>query len=344
MADFPKEWKEIERIAKEVFDQGRGRSTVWTHKEGGAETGSTFLRNVAVFQEIGFKMRTIHDVKEADTSAGIFGRTLSCPVAIAPMSAAIAKVCGDSFLELAKGSATASIAASCGYPAAPDTLSKMVAAGAPVFRVIKPLRDKDRLIQEVQSSEQQGAVAVGIDVDSSAGLKPTGDEPHYMELGATQTVAELAEIRKATRLPFILKGIISVEDARAAVDSGADAVVVSTHAGFAMDYTQAPLEVLPSIRKAVGKKVAVILDSGIRRGSDVIKALALGADAVLIGRLALWGLALGGADGLAWVVKMIRDEMARTMTLMGVKSVADLNPGCLVPLGYAGERILRSAS
>ncbi|HHV79205.1 MAG TPA: alpha-hydroxy-acid oxidizing protein [Firmicutes bacterium] len=339
---YPKEWKEIERLARGVFEQGRGRADVWTHRDGGAETGSTFRRNVEAFDQLGFEARFIHDVTAPELAVDLMGKRVSCSIAIGPMSSVIAKVCDETFVAMAEGCKEAGIIASCGFPVATDTLRKMVQTGAWAFQVIKPLKDRGKLKAEVERVEQEGGIAVGVDVDSIAGLKATGDEPHFHEICTTYSVKELAEVRSRTKLPFIVKGVLSVEDAIAAIDSGADIIVVSTHAGFAMDYTRSSLEVLPAIRKAVGKRATIILDSGVRRGSDVIKALALGADAVFIGRLALWGLAMDGASGLAWVLKLIREEMARTMILMGIKKVGDLHPGCLVPLGPMGERILES--
>jgi isopentenyl diphosphate isomerase/L-lactate dehydrogenase-like FMN-dependent dehydrogenase len=344
MSKFPKEFAEIERIALGVFEARGGRPRVWTHKQGGAESGSAFHRSVDKFSDIGFRMRAINEAFSPDTSTTLLGQALAFPLGVAPMSAAIASVCDNAFVQMAEGSRRASVLASCGFPTAPGVLPGMVSTGAPTFRVIKPLRDIEKLVAEIQSAEKAGAIAIGLDVDSVAGLKPTGDEPHYGDLCRVYSVADLREARRATSLPFMVKGIMSVEDASAALESGADVLVVSSHAGFAMDYVQAPIEVLPAIRKAAGQKTTILLDSGIRRGSDILKALALGADGVLIGRLALWGLALGGAEGLAWVIGLLHEELSRMMVLSGVKTIDEIGPDCLVPLSWAGEAILRRCS
>ena len=131
-----------------------------------------------------------------------------------------------------------------------------------------------------------------------------------------------------------------MEDAQAAVEIGADAIVVSNHAGYSQDYCEASLEALPVIKSAVGDKMKLILDSGIRRGSDIVKALALGADAVLIGRMALWGLLLGESEGLSWLLNLMSGEIKRNMILLGAQKVSDLNKDMLIPLDSLGDRIL----
>jgi 4-hydroxymandelate oxidase len=125
------------------------------------------------------------------------------------------------------------------------------------------------------------------------------------------------------------------------MELGADAIVVSTHGGSALDYSPSSLEVLPDIVRVVDHKMKVLFDSGIRRGSDIVKALALGADAVLIGRMALWGLVLGQAKGLEWILELLAEEMRRIMVLLGAGKIGDLDRKALVPLNHIGDRILK---
>ncbi|MBW2208144.1 MAG: alpha-hydroxy-acid oxidizing protein [Deltaproteobacteria bacterium] len=256
------------------------------------------------------------------------------------MSAAISTVCKDAFIELARGANASGIPASIGYPAGPDTHVKMQETGAPVFRIIKPLRDMEKLVESLKGSQTDGCFATGIDTDSVAGLKPGGDSAHFDDICSPLSIDKLKEARQSVDIPFIIKGIITVEDAQAAMEIGADAIVVSNHAGYSQDYCISSLEALPAIKSAVGDKMKLILDSGIRRGSDVVKALALGADAVLIGRMALWGLLLGENEGLSWVLKLMSDEIKRNMILVGAQKVSDLNRDMLISLDSLGERIL----
>jgi (S)-mandelate dehydrogenase len=136
----------------------------------------------------------------------------------------------------------------------------------------------------------------------------------------------VARIRDRWKKPFILKGILSPEDVRRSVDSGVDGIVISSHGGRQLDWAIAPLDLLPTARKIVGDRVALYLSGGIRRGTDMLKALALGADAVWVGRAPLYGLAAAGADGAARALEILADEALNAMGLMGVNRVDELGP------------------
>ena len=129
-----------------------------------------------------------------------------------------------------------------------------------------------------------------------------------------------------TSLPIVVKGIMAAEDARLALDHGASAIVVSNHGGRQLDGAPATISVLPDIVAAVDGRCEVLLDSGIRRGTDILKALALGARAVLIGRAYIWGLAVAGEDGVTQVLSMLRNELELAMALCGCRSVAEVGP------------------
>lgn len=147
------------------------------------------------------------------------------------------------------------------------------------------------------------------------------------------TWEDITWIRENFGGPLIVKGLLTAEDARKARDLGCDGVMVSSHGGRQLDGAPAAIDVLPDIVAAVGDATQILLDSGVRRGSDVLKALALGARAVLIGRPYVWGLALGGQDGVSHMLELLRAEMKRSMQLMGCASVHDLNPSWLMRAG-----------
>jgi isopentenyl diphosphate isomerase/L-lactate dehydrogenase-like FMN-dependent dehydrogenase len=128
---------------------------------------------------------------------------------------------------------------------------------------------------------------------------------------------------------MMVKGLAHPQDAVMAADCGADGVVVSNHGGRNLDGSMAPLEALPDVVDAVGKRIPVIVDSGFRRGSDVVKALALGASAVLIGRSTLYGVAAGGYEGATRAIDLLREEISRVMALLGARSVEELGPELL---------------
>ena len=138
------------------------------------------------------------------------------------------------------------------------------------------------------------------------------------------TWRDLEWLRSVTSLPILVKGILTHEDATLAVEAGVEGIVVSNHGGRQLDGAPASLDALPEVVEAVGGGAEVLLDSGIRRGADVVKALALGADAVLVGRATLWGLAVGGADGVERVLGLLREEIELALALCGCSSPAEV--------------------
>lgn len=140
----------------------------------------------------------------------------------------------------------------------------------------------------------------------------------------------IARLKRATTMKVILKGVMAAEDAQIAVEKGADAIVVSNHGGRQLDCTPSTLEVLPGIAEVAGGKIPVIFDGGVRRGSDIFKALALGADLVLLGRPVLWGLGYNGQEGVESVAHILERELSRTMALAGVTKIADIRKASVI--------------
>jgi lactate 2-monooxygenase len=141
---------------------------------------------------------------------------------------------------------------------------------------------------------------------------------------------DLAFLRERTRLPILLKGVLSAADAEAAIEHGMDGIVVSNHGGRQVDGAIATMDALPSVAEAVAGRVPILLDSGIRSGADVLRALALGATAVGLGRPYVWGLALGGAEGVLETIRNLRADFDLTLGLAGYASVRELGPQALV--------------
>lgn len=149
------------------------------------------------------------------------------------------------------------------------------------------------------------------------------------------TWEDIAWLREQWTGPFMLKGVMRVDDAKRAVDAGVTAVSVSNHGGNNLDGTPAPIRALPAIAEAVGDQIEIVLDGGIRRGSDVIKAVALGARAVMIGRAYLWGLAAGGQTGVENVLDILRGGIDSALLGLGLSSIQELRPDDLVmPAGF----------
>jgi L-lactate dehydrogenase (cytochrome)/(S)-mandelate dehydrogenase len=158
-----------------------------------------------------------------------------------------------------------------------------------------------------------------------------------MALNDSLTWDDLRELRKRWPHKLMAKGVLTVEDAKLAADCGADAVIVSNHGGRVVDGTRAPIDILPEVADAVGRRIEVIVDSGFRRGTDIVKALALGARAVLIGRATLYGTAAGGEAGAARAIALLREEIDRTLALIGCNTIESLDRDCLVESEYGGD-------
>lgn len=172
---------------------------------------------------------------------------------------------------------------------------------------------------------------------NTAGMTRDGGPMALPEMGHTEsnspTWEDVAWVRQNFDGPVLVKGVLTAEDGRRARQLGCDGVVVSNHGGRQLDGAPSPIDVLPEIVAAVGDQMEILLDGGVRRGADVLKALALGAKAVLIGRPYVWGLALGGQDGVSHILEILRAEMRRSLQLMGCQSTQDLDHTWLMPVG-----------
>jgi isopentenyl diphosphate isomerase/L-lactate dehydrogenase-like FMN-dependent dehydrogenase len=333
MGDFSREWSEVEAIAhKFLYERAPHVAPSWLDQKGGYGTGWSFRRNREMLDRLAFRMKLIHAPQEPVLGTTVLGQKLRTPIMIAPMSETINVISGDETLALlGRGARLAGTATSIGHPVSTEAMIAMAQEGAPLFRAIKPLKDREVLVQTMREAEDAGCFAIAMDLDVQAGLNSAaGYVPKYADQTRPLSFRELQGLRTETSLPFIVKGITSVSDALSSVDLGADAIIVSNHGGHVLDYCLSTIEVLPGIVEAVGQQLEVWFDSGVRRGADVLKALALGARAVLIGRLALWGLALGGAEGVAHIVELLNSELRRTMVLTGVHSVEAAAPDVIV--------------
>jgi isopentenyl diphosphate isomerase/L-lactate dehydrogenase-like FMN-dependent dehydrogenase len=210
-----------------------------------------------------------------------------------------------------------------------EQLKEVLDTKAPTVRIVKPYKDLDAMVKELKEAEELGVIAVGTDIDFFYGGK-RGDRTYAPKAMGPKTVAEMKMLVKATKLPFIVKGVLSAEDAQKAVDIGAGGIVVSNHGGIVIDYAAHPLELLPEIKQVVGNRMPIFADSGFRRGSDVMKALALGADAVLLGWPLTMGLAANGREGVADMVNVLTDELRRIMSVTGCKCLAEIDRKVLV--------------
>jgi isopentenyl diphosphate isomerase/L-lactate dehydrogenase-like FMN-dependent dehydrogenase len=295
---------------------------------GGMGTGASFRNNVKALARVRLHMRTLHDVAKPDLTTTILGQKLSLPVMCASLGGTTynmgAKMTEEAFIDAVLGGAQ--LAGTMGFIAdgTEDPLATYKVRLAAMGRfggrgvgVIKP-RDQASICERVALIEEAGGTAVAIDIDSA------GRSVRAAKLGQIiepKTTRQLAEIARSTRLPLILKGVMTVEEAVAALDLGAKAIVVSNHGGRNLDHTPGTADVLPAIAKEVKGKLTILADGGVRYGADVLKMLALGADAVLVGRPAIRGAHGGGAEGVQVVLEKMKSELAEAMVLTGTASV-----------------------
>ena len=295
---------------------------------GAKGSGTGFARNYQKWQELCVNMDTICENKPVDTSFRFFGHTLALPVMAAPVGAMNLHY-GDIYNDmeyndlLVPACVQAGTVAFTGDGVNPAVMEGALAAiarnqGAGI-PTVKPW-NQEVLYQKLDAAKAAGACAIAMDIDA-AGL------PFLKNLtppAGSKTVAQLREIAARAEVPFILKGIMTPGGARKALEAGAKAIVVSNHGGRVLDSCPATAEVLPGIVEAVGGRMTILVDGGIRTGMDVFKALALGADGVLIARPFVTMVYGGGAEGVQAYVEKLRAELEDTMAMCGAHSLAEI--------------------
>lgn len=301
---------------------------------GGIGTGNSFRANLEALAKYRLNMRTIHDIKSPSMRTVLFNEELSFPVLSAPMTGASYNMGGQlteaEFIEdIISGSLLADTLGMCGDGADPtffesglNAIKKNNGKGIPI---IKP-RANNEIIKRIRLAEEAGSIAVGVDIDA-AGLIIMTMKGQPVE---TKTPKELESIIASTKLPFIVKGVMTLSEAKIAADCGASAIVISNHGGRILDYTPGAVDVLPDIASHLKGKIAIIADGGVRSGADVLKLLALGADIVLLGRPLIIGAFGGRKEGVKTILNKIKDELKHAMLLTGVKDINNVNKDILM--------------
>ena len=295
---------------------------------GGLGTGSAFMANVQALAGYKFNMRLVHDITEPDTATSLLGLDLSMPVMAAPIGGVSFNMGGkrteDEYVTaVIDGCRQAGIIGCTGDGVPPfiheTGFAAIAAAGGHGIPFIKPWEDAE-LYEKLAKAKDSGASVIGMDIDA-AGLitlrkmgRPVSPKP----------VDTLREIIAKTGLRFIVKGVMTVEDARMALEAGADAIVVSNHGGRVLDHTPGTADVLPGIAREMKGKLGLIVDGGVRTGADVLKMLALGADAVMVGRPFSIAAMGGLTEGVATYAQTLRTELMQAMVMTGARSVTDL--------------------
>lgn len=298
---------------------------------GGIGTGASFQNNVKALAAKRLVMRVLHEANEPDTSVELWGRKLSMPMFVAPVGSVAANMGSgmadkDYLRSLIKGSLEAGTMASVGdLPALENFTVSMSALGdnaRMVVPFIKPWQVPD-VEKRLDLAKEHGCDICGMDVDAM-GLTILRRAAAPVKAKSPAELAKVIKMAHERGFKFIVKGIMAADEAKIAVDAGADAVLVSNHGGRVLDHTPGTAEVLPSIAAAVGKSAVIMLDGGIRSGADVLKALALGAQITLICRPVLVAIHGDEENGAATYLNMIRDELSQAMRLTGCANVASI--------------------
>lgn len=295
--------------------------------------GDTAIRNYDKWKEIRLNMDTLVEKRPIDTSLSLFGKEFKYPFFAGPVGAVNLHY-GDCLNDVSYNDILVSACAEFGIAAftgdgvdsnvmlaATKAIKKADGFGIPTVKPwnIELIREKLELVKE------SGAFAVAMDIDA-AGL------PFLKNLNppaGSKSVEELSEIVDAAGLPFIVKGIMTVKGALKAKEAGASAIVVSNHGGRVLDQCPATAEVLEEIADAVDGSMKILVDGGIRSGTDVFKALALGADAVIIARPFVTAVYGGGREGVESYIQKISGELADTMAMCGVASLEEISRDCV---------------
>jgi 4-hydroxymandelate oxidase len=345
---------DFEAIARE-----RMTASAYDYYAGGADDEVTLAENVDAFRRIAIRPRVLAGTGQVSTSTELFGTPLALPVGLAPT--AFNKL-GHPEGELAavRAAGTAGTFMCCSTISSTSLEEVAAAATGPLWFQLYVYRDREVTRDLVRRAEAAGCRALVLTVDTPrlgrrernirrpfnlpdgvaisnlerygtpdalrwAGSSSFTDYVHrLMDDGLTWEAVDW--LRSITSLPIVIKGILAPADATLAIEHGASGIIVSNHGGRQLDGAIATITALPAIAQAVNGRVPILLDGGVRRGTDVLKAIALGASAVLIGRAYLWGLAANGQSGVLRVLDMLRSELELAMALSGCRTTAEIKP------------------
>lgn len=341
----------------EVLAYERLDAPVWAYLSGGAADECTLRENRAAFERIRLSPRLFRDFNGANTRVHIAGTSYDHPIFLAPTASHhLFHPDGENATAIGAYAMQAPWVVSTQASTSLEDIARVTRS--PLWFQLYIQSDREFTADLVRRAEIAGYRALVVTADAPlnglrnreqrAGFRmppgieavnlrgfhapPPADRVFGSEiLHSAPTWQDIPWLKSRTKLPVFIKGILDPADARLAIENGADGIVVSNHGGRTLDTLPATIDALPAIAEAVQKRVPILLDGGIRRGTDVFKAIALGASAVMIGRPYLHGLAAAGALGVAHVLKILRTELELTMALTGARSLAEITPASLWP-------------
>jgi len=331
---------EFEARAKKQLDP-----MLYDYVAGGAEDESTLADNIAAWDRLRVRPRVLRDVSKVSTATTFLGTPVAHPIGIAPMAMQHA-MHEEGALGTARGAAaeqTPFVMSLFGAGSAEQVAAE--ASDAPRWLQVYVLRDRDRSMRAAERTLALGyqALVLTVDVvrqghrmrDQRNAFSFEREEDGVAEdpedvFSRSLSFEDIAWWKERVDVPVVIKGVLRGDDARACADAGADAIVVSNHGGRQLDTAIAAGDALGEVVSAVGERAEVYVDGGIRRGHHVVKALALGARGVFVGRPVMWGLVAGGGEGVRAVLREFRTEFERAMALCGAREVGELDASLLV--------------
>ncbi len=310
----------------------------WDYLIGGTETETTVARNRAALDAIALRPRVLVDVSEIDTGATFLGKEVRLPICLAPVGG-LESFHPDGALAVAEGAGTFGVPTMCSSvsPRTKDEVRGATKAPA-IYQLY--VRGAGRFIEdEIEAAIEAGMDAFALTVDVAVYSRRERDivrrfdkpwrrfvNPDSIRAQAALNWADVARVRKAYDIPLIIKGIMTAQDAKIAADHGVDVVYVSNHGGRQLDHGLGAMDVLPDVVAAVQDQCKVMVDGGFCRGTDLVKALALGAHSVGIGRLYCYGLAAAGPLGIVRLLEILEAEAHSALGLTGVSKWSELTP------------------
>lgn len=340
--------------------------TAYDYIAGGADDERTLADNAAAWGRVRLRPRVLQDVALVDASTTVLGTPVSLPVLVAPM--AYHRLVHDEGEEATAAGTAAAGTVLVASTLATTSLEHVAAAapGSPQWFQLYVHRDRGFTAELVARAGEAGYRALVLTVDLPVlGYRPRDERNRFTlpegmvmanvgrsteatdgsaialyaagELDPSLTPADVGWLRGLTTLPVLVKGVLRADDARTCVDEGAAGIVVSNHGGRQLDRAVTPLDVLPQVVEAVGGRAEVLLDTGITDGADIVAAVANGATACMVGRAYLYGLMAGGERGVDRALEIFRDQIVRTLQLLGVAELSQLRPAHAVLGGFGGH-------
>ena len=341
---------------QEIVKRARGQLPRgdWDFLVGGAETETSLKRNRLGFERLALKARVLNDVSSVNVRRKLFGTELRIPVLLAPIGSLQAFEKGGG-LTAARAAETFGIIKMLSSVCTPDFETIARECAGPKIYQLYLLGNEAWMMDIIARTEAAGYKAFCLTVDTQVHSRRERDLlKGYVPVGARGPEGKalprpaitlqpsmnwqlIGRIKDRFKIPLVLKGIACAEDAELAVQHGVEVIYVSNHGGRQLDQGRGALDMLPEVVRAVGGRATILFDGGILRGTDVLKALALGADAVAIGRLEGLAMAAGGAAAVVRMLELLENEMRVNLALMGLSSIDQLNPECVIPAEPVGE-------